>query len=124
MSVQGTYNDVLPTDRDKLRALIGDTDVGALLLSDSHLDAVLLLKGSLNLALAFCADELIARFANQPVAQTSQGETVDYRERIATWKLISAQAKADAAATTSTSGNRMTFVPMVFTDASEDEYAA
>jgi hypothetical protein len=123
MPVQGSYNDTLPTDRDKLRALIGDTDIGALLLSDDHLDAVLLLKTTVTASVVFCADELIARFANQPVVISSQGETTDYRERLSTWRAISNQAKAEITNASNVGGSPFTFVAASYGNPETDEYA-
>lgn len=123
MTISGSWNDTLPTDRDRLRALIGDTAADAWLLSDSHLDAVLSLKGSLLAAVGFCCDELIARFAQQPVRTSSQGELIDFGERIAVWRQISAQAKAEVSAAGNATGSPFTFVPATYGEPETDEYA-
>lgn len=85
MSTYGTYNDTLPTDRDAIRAMLGDTDVDALLLSDAHITAVLASEGSATAAAAFLAEELAARFAHEPVRTTGEGVTIDYSGRIDAW---------------------------------------
>lgn len=123
MPITGSWNDTLPADRDKLRALIGDTSADAWLLSDGHLDAVLSLKGSLLAAVGFCADELIARFAQQPVRTSSQGELEDFGERIAVWRQISAQAKAEVSAASNSNSSPFTFVTATYGEPETDEYA-
>jgi len=123
MDIAGSWNDTLPSDRDKLRALIGDTNADGWLLSDAHLDAVLSLKGSLLAAVGFCADELIARFAQQPIRVSSQGESVDFSERIAVWRQISAQAKAEASTAANTNSGPFTFVTATYGEPETDEYA-
>lgn len=116
----GSYDDRLITDRDRLRAMVGDTQADSFLLSNDHLDAVLSIQGTLGSALAFCCDELIARFANEPVVWSSQGESTDFRERIATWRLISAQAKANGA----TPGHQsFQFVKATYGNPTTDEYS-
>jgi len=115
-----TYDDALPTDRDRARSILGDTQdlPDDALLTDEHIDAVLAWQASLDGAVAFLAAELAARFARQPVRVTSNGKTVDYGERLAHWRTIAGEARADAA------GGGLTMVPATYTDtATTDEFA-
>jgi hypothetical protein len=123
MAVSGSYDDTLSTTRDKVRALIGDTAADAWLLSDDHLDVVVSLTGSLMAAVGFCADELVARFAQQPVKVSSQGELIDFSERIATWRHISAQAKAEQSAANNPNSSPFSFVTATYGEPETDEYA-
>lgn len=115
-----TYDDTLPTDKDRARSRIGDTIVdpeSAALHSDGHIDAVLTAQGSLEPAVVYLATELIARFAGEPVKVTVDGETVDYRDRLDIWRSIV------AAAQTTIAGGGLQFVPATYgVDTSGDEF--
>ena len=100
--MSGSYDDALPTDRDKIRAILGDTNSGDWLHTDSHIDAVLTWQASIDAAVAFLARELIARYASQPVRMSSEGQTRDYSDRLKSWQQII--DRADAALTTDTTG--------------------
>lgn len=100
--MSGSYDDALPEDRDKIRAILGDTNSGDWLHTDSHIDAVLTWQASIDAAVAFLARELIARYARQPVVVTATGETVNYSDRLKSWQQII--DRADAALTTDTTG--------------------
>ena len=98
MGAIGSYDDRLTSDRDVIRATLGDTDTDNFLLSDAFIDASLTLQGSVASAVAWAARSLIARYATEPVVITAQGETQDYRDRLATWRLIVDRADTQAAA--------------------------
>lgn len=115
--MSATYDDTLPTDLDRVRAQLGDTDKDAALHSDAHIVAVLSLQGSVALAVAFLARELVARYAVQPVRKTADGLTVDYTGRIALWQALASEAATTAA------GGGISFVPATYgTTATTDEY--
>lgn len=86
------YDPTLPGDRDKLRALLGDTGSTALL-SDAHYDAVLTTYTTFNAALGFLANELAATFAQRPGSVTlPNGLSVAWRDRVATWLALAKAA--------------------------------
>lgn len=101
--MSGSYDDALPTDRDKIRAILGDTNAADWLHSDAHIDAVLTWQGGIDAAVAFLARELIARYARQPVVTTALGETVNYSDRLRSWQRI--VDRADAGLTTDSTGS-------------------
>lgn len=84
------YDDELTTDRDKIRALLGDTESTALL-TDAHYDAVLSLY-DFNGAVAFLANELAATYARKPGSVTLYGLSVSWRDRVATWLALAKAA--------------------------------
>ncbi len=98
MALAGTFDERLTTDRDRVRFAIGDTDDPTWLFADATIDAVLASEGSVQAAVLYLARGLIARFAQQPVVITAQGETQDYRDRLTTWQRIVDTAEAAIAA--------------------------
>lgn len=88
-----SYDDTLPTDLDKARALLGDTS-STELLTDDHIEAVLALY-PFNSAVAFMAEGLAARFAQNPssVALPS-GLSVSWSERVKYWKGLAEQMRS------------------------------
>jgi hypothetical protein len=112
-----TYDDTLPTDRDKARSLIGDVNMDAPLMSDEHMDSVLSWQGSLQGAVAYLAQELIAKFSSSPIRKTAGNITVDYTENIKQWQLIVAASQQQL------SGGGLVFVPATYTgEALTDEW--
>lgn len=83
-----SYNETLPANRDKARALLGDVDSSDVLHSDEHIDAVLTLQGTLAGAVAQLADELVVRFARDPVSISENGVSLNYASRIPVWQAL------------------------------------
>lgn len=102
-----TYNETLPTDLDKIRAILGDTDTTDAEHSDEHISAVLSIQGSMNAAISFLANELVARYASMPIKWSSDGTSMDYSNRLQVWKEIASSARSDA-------GQSLTFVPATY----------
>src|SRR5689334_13658269 len=94
-----TYDETLPTDLDRVRAILGDTDVSPAadaLFTDEHINAVLIAEGSLAAGVVFLAEELIARFGQEPVRVAVNGKTVDFSERITIWKTLAQRMQTRA----------------------------
>ena len=88
-----SYDDTLPTDLDKIRALLGDTsnDAATELLTDDHIEAMLSLY-SFNAATATMAMSLAARFAQEPDRVTlPSGLSVSWSERVKYWLSLASQ---------------------------------
>lgn len=116
-----TYDETLASDTDRARAMLGDTDVTDALFSDEHIAAVISAEGSLKAGVAFLADELVARFAQDPI-KTTIGEaggtiSVDFSARIDAWRALASRSRADAAA------GGLSFVTAAYGADSSDEYA-
>jgi len=91
-----SYDDTLPADLDKARALLGDTsnDSATELLTDDHIDAMLALY-SFNTAVATMAMGLAARFAQNPSSVSlPSGLSVSWSERVKYWLGLAAQMQA------------------------------
>ena len=91
-----SYDDSLPTNTDKARALIGDTSNNAAteLLTDDHIDAVLALY-TFNPGVAFLAEELAIRYAQKPGSVSLPGGlSVSWPTRVQMWKALAAQMRA------------------------------
>lgn len=90
-----SYDDTLPSDMDRARALLGDTtnDPATELLTDDHIDAVLSLY-AFNPAVAFMAEGLAARFA-QKVSSVSLpgGLSASWSERVKYWLGLAEQMR-------------------------------
>lgn len=118
-----TYDPLLPTDRDRLRFRLGDTDVpDNALVSDEQYDAMIAASGW-RIAGAELAEGLAARFAQEPDSVSIGGTiSVSWRSMIARWIGVAAQLRAEAAAATSAAGNGFrSFAPSRF-DRDEAEY--
>lgn len=111
-----TYDDTLPTDKDRARAILGDTNTASALLSDEHITAVLALEGSVSAGAAALADELIARFARDPVRITTGGDTVDFSGRLTAWQRIVATVRAQ--------GGALSFIPISYGVDTDAEFAS
>lgn len=123
MTILGSYDDRLLTARDRLRALLGDTQAAAWLLSDTYLDAILSeAAGDVDAAAIRASQQLIAQYATQPTRVTADGVTVEYGQRLVGWQTTLAAAQARQAATTT--GNVWGAVPVRYTtSATQDEYS-
>lgn len=93
--MSATYDELLPTDRDRARALLGDTDVpDNALLTDAHIDAVLTLLGTFEAGVAFLADSLVAQIAQEPDSvKLPSGLAVSWKERIDAWTALAARMR-------------------------------
>lgn len=87
-----SYDDTLPTDLDKARALLGDTATTELL-TDDHIEAVLALY-SFNSSVAFLATELATRYAQKPGSVSANGKSVSWADRVRTWLALATQMRA------------------------------
>jgi hypothetical protein len=115
-----SYDDTLPTDMDKARAVLQDIDTTAELLSDDHIEAVLAMFATFDLAIAFMADELAVRFAQKPGSVTlSSGLSVSWSYRVQQWQRIADNARKGVNAT----AGSMTIVPVTYGASETDEYA-
>lgn len=119
MTIVGSYHDELTRDLDIVRSMLGDTSVDALLLSDDHILAVLAREGSVNRAAAFCARELLARFASQPTSASANGVSVNYASRLEVWNRLVGQL--DIGATPARSSWSM--VRVNWGSVTDDEYS-
>lgn len=113
-----TYDETLPTDKDRARAMLGDTNLIKALHSDEHITAVIAAEGSLMAGVAFLANELYVRFAREPVKWEADGTKMDYSGRLEAWRSLAASAQAGVA------GAGMSFVPAKYgaADPPVDEY--
>lgn len=96
-----SYDDTLPADLDKARALIGDTsnDSATELVTDDHIDAVLALY-PFNGAVAWLAEELATRFAQKPGSVTLPGGlSVSWSARVSAWQALAKQMRAGGVTT-------------------------
>lgn len=98
------------TTPDLARELLGDnattpgtTTIPAedALLSDEHIAAILSERGGLALAVAWLADELVTRYAQEPGSVTlPNGLSVTWRERVDAWTQLAARMRAQGIAPT------------------------
>src|SRR5688572_29195622 len=121
--MSATYDETLATDKDKIRSLLGDTNVSPAsnaLFTDEHIAAVLTIQGTIKAAVAYLADELIAQSAQEPVKiiVTDGGVSisVDYSKRIPLWQELASKSRTD-------SGGSLTFVTATYGADTTDEYA-
>lgn len=90
------YDPSLPTDRDRVRRLIGDVSATPLL-ADSEIDWVLGRFADLDRAAAECADLIAAQFA--PGVRMSVGDqSVDAHQRFAHYTELAKRLRARAVA--------------------------
>lgn len=127
--MSATYNELHPTNKDRVRAALGDTDVTAALLTDEHINAMLTEYGY-PLGQARLAHELWARFVQEPVRISSFGDAFDLSKMIDVWRSLAApwlayeqSQAAQAAGALASSG--ISFVDAVYRDTSTntDEFS-
>jgi hypothetical protein len=106
--MSATYDELLPTDKDRVRYYLGDTNVSPeenALRTDEHIAAVLTAEASFEAAVILIADGLIAEFGQEPDSvRLVSGLTVSFRNRIDAWKrlITRMEAKIAQAATAAT----------------------
>jgi hypothetical protein len=94
-----SWDSDLSTTRDRVRALVGDTNEAKEFFDDDHYDAVAALQSSFELYVAFIADELDAKLALRPEHVTlPNGLSVGYTRT--NLRALAARMRATAAATT------------------------
>lgn len=116
-----SYDDTLPTDMDKARALLGDTsnDPTTELLTDDHIEAVLAMQSTFDAAIAWMADELAVRFAQKPGSVSlPSGLSVSWAERVRAWQAIAANARRGGITNTAS----VSLVPVTYGATDADEY--
>jgi hypothetical protein len=82
------YDATLPTDRDYVRFVLGDTETVELL-TDATIAAVLAMKAR-DAAIAFLAQGLAARFAQLPTTITTSGDSLTWAKRVDYWLSLAA----------------------------------
>jgi hypothetical protein len=81
-----TYSELLPTDKDRLRLLLGDTDMVAPLYSDEAYEAELVAAGSLEGAGWTLARGLVSKFGLMPKSLNVPGDiSITWGDRVAIW---------------------------------------
>jgi hypothetical protein len=115
------YDDTLPTDMDKARAVLQDIDPANELLSDDHIEAVLGLFATFDAAVAFLADELAVRFAQKPGSVSlPSGLSVSWAFRVAEWRRIADNARKGLI---TGGGSSISQVSITYGTDSTDEFA-
>jgi hypothetical protein len=91
-----TYDVLLPTDKDRLRLLLGDIDMAAPLYVDEAYEAELIAAGSLEGAGWTLARGLVSRFGLMPKSLNIPGDiSITWGDRVAIWnELLAAWAGA------------------------------
>jgi hypothetical protein len=116
--VSASYDTSRSTDKDKVRALLGDTDVtpeSDALFQDEEITAVLADTGSLSSTVSQLAYELVVRFARKPVNIKAGDVQVDYSSRLPAWRELAGRQSA---------ASGLSFVTANYTGALEsDEYS-
>jgi hypothetical protein len=91
-----SYTNTLPTNKDKVRLLIGDTDTSAEMLVDNEINAVLALQPTVTFAAAACADAIAAKYARK--VDLSIGATsVSLSQRAEAFRDLAARLRAGGA---------------------------
>jgi hypothetical protein len=100
-----TFNELLPTERDRLRLLLGDTNLAAPLYSDEAYDAELVAAGTMEGAGLTLARGLVAKYGQMPDSISISGEfSISWKARIAVWNELIAAWGGSAGATGLSSG--------------------
>lgn len=115
-----TFDETLPTDKDRARAILGDTTMTDPLLTDAHISAVISLQGGLAAGVVFLAEELMARYARDPLRTTVEGVTVDYSANVALWRRVADRQQSTLSAA---AASGLSFVTADYGAPATDEYA-
>jgi hypothetical protein len=93
--MSASYVETLPTDRDRARYLLGDTDVDPeenALRTNEHYNAVLAAEATFEAAVILIANSLIAEFAQEPdTIRLVNGLSISFKERIKAWERLVTQ---------------------------------
>jgi hypothetical protein len=96
--MSASYDETLPTDRDRARYLLGDTAVDPeadALRTDEHYDAVLADEPTFEAAVILIANSLITEFAQEPDSiRLVNGLSISFKERIDAWDRLVTQMQA------------------------------
>lgn len=99
------YDPTLPTDKDYVRFVLGDTETVELL-PDAQILAVLS-TNTRNGSIAFLAQGLAARYARKPTSISSSGDSLVWAERVKYWlSLVASGGQAGASGAFSTTPTR------------------
>lgn len=97
-----SFDDSLPTAKDRVRVLIGDTDAADQLLSDEaiamYLPGGTLAKASDRLAAAECATAIAAKFIRKANSLSEGGGSVNWGDRAKAYRELAAGLFASDAA--------------------------
>lgn len=100
-----TYDDSLPGDKDRVRAMLGGgvtiLPVASPLLTDEHITAVLAAQSTVAATVAWLAKELIVRFAGKPTTIKAGDVAVSYADRIPEWRRLANEQSGVTGATSS-----------------------
>ena len=78
MGATGTYTDTLPTDLDKVRYLIQDTNTTDFYFSDNEITAMIGMWGSYNSTAIACCEILASRFIQKAESKTVSKLILNY----------------------------------------------
>lgn len=93
-------NSIATVLKDRIRFILGDTDTANPLLTDEEIAAALTYKSNVEAdSLLFLARGLLARYSRSPVKVTQDGQTLDFSERVKTWRELVADAERSATST-------------------------
>lgn len=79
------YSDNLPTAKDRMRHILGDTDMENALRQDEEYLALLAGYATETEATAVMAESLAAQFAQEPDSVNTDGTAVTWKDRVKTW---------------------------------------
>lgn len=94
--MSASYNELLLTDLDRARSMLGDINVtpaSNALHSNEHINAVLDEEDSFEAAIAYLADELVVRFGQDPVKIAGDGSSLDFSARIPAWQALATRMR-------------------------------
>lgn len=119
--MSASYDDTLPTDKDKVRSILGitdDTSEATALRTDEHIEAVLAWQGSIDGAVRYIASSLASQFAQLPSSIRSGPDALVWAERVKHWQELAQQGSPTG------TGGGLTFVDAVYSEAvTADEFS-
>ncbi len=99
-----TYDETLPTAKDRMRLQLGDTEVSPeenALLSDETYTALLVQFVTEPEATARAAESLALRYAQEPDSVSISGDSYSWRDRVKSWLELARRLRAGATAAAS-----------------------
>lgn len=79
------YDSLLATAKDRMRHMLGDTDMAAPLREDETYEAILTAYGE-TMGTAVLAEALAVEYAQQPTSVSASGVSVAWPDRVKTWQ--------------------------------------
>lgn len=115
-----TFDNALPTAKDRMRRAVGDIDVDAVPLEQDETYLAALAQFGEDLGTAVIAEGLAARYAQRPTSISDDSGSISWGDRVKTWIAVANRYRAGGAMSSQTGAGA---IQLSRTGEEEDEYS-